>query len=215
MDDDYDIDVAAIFHRATLGDTDALNLLFSYLSHLFAKISVLASAKYKIEVDQINQELHIVLWEKIHTVRSFQKLAGWLYRVASNYCLNQIRHQRSEIARQDILRRGQQPSTRRNGVPMVEFTAVNLPNQEPEDNETLEKFQKAALDKLQKATESFHPALVDGWINHTPRKIIKEQTGLSLPTVYRRMKELLKIADAIKKEFEAEVAAEKIKNSKV
>jgi RNA polymerase sigma factor (sigma-70 family) len=183
--------------RARLTEHPAMWLLLD-------EVSAWAARTYKLERDEIRENVLVAIFNRLETLTRPSDLEGWCYGVAKNYCLNQLRHLRIEKRYQELELANQQSRRgRRHGVPVEPSYLVPSP-----EEELLAKEQRRLLrEALQRAIQSLPDSpdsLVKAWMEGKTAKQISEETGLPLSTVYRRVTKMQK---AFLKELLSEIEA--------
>ncbi len=167
-----DIALEGILLKVATGDSAALTSLLedATAAELIEEVSKRAASKYKHDRADIRQALALQILTSINTLADANKLYGWLYVTAKNYCLNAIKHQNEETRALE-------------NNPLLPSQSLT-PEQQLIDKEK-EENQEARLQRLRMVTRSFPPEIVSRWARgESPRKIAQE-TGKPLATVYR------------------------------
>jgi DNA-directed RNA polymerase specialized sigma24 family protein len=170
--DSNDTALEGILLKVATGDSAALTSLLedATAAELIEEVSKRAASKYKHDRADIRQVLALQILTSINTLADANKLYGWLYVTAKNYCLNAIKHQNEETR-----------ALKNNPL---------LPSQPPTPEQQLidkeqEESQEARLQRLRMVTRSFPPEIVSRWARgESPRKIAQE-TGKPIATIYR------------------------------
>ncbi len=87
----------ALIERARSGDQDAFSLLVRLHQRQIYALA-LRMLHDSEEATEATQEVFLSAWQGLRTFRGDARFTTWLYRIAYNYCLKQIEHQRRDAA---------------------------------------------------------------------------------------------------------------------
>jgi RNA polymerase sigma factor (sigma-70 family) len=117
--------------RLREGNLEAFNILYwKYHSALY--LNVIRLTKDAVLAEDIVQEVFITLWEKKHTLKGDQSLAGWLFTISYNKSVDALKKQLKESAVIKLL---------------------DIPQEEPENVNVAEE----QINMLNKALEQLSP----------------------------------------------------------
>lgn len=173
MPEEYSEDIE-LFQQIAAGDEKAFEIIFrKYLPRL--KPFILGFVKVEAVTDEILQELFLKVWTVRVNLIHVGNPSSWLYKVASNLSLDQLRRQATEykIVKESLEKEGN------NTFDLFEHvSAKQLQNIIHEAIETLPG-QRKRIYKLAKET---------GW----PHKKIAEHLGISVSTVKNQVTNAVK-----------------------
>lgn len=191
-----------LVEKAVSGDEVALNALIAHpeMNQILEELSAWAERMYEQDREDIKQNLLIISYKNIHSLRDTSNFKSWLFKIARNYCLNTIRRDKREKLFSDEVSDQNRADKKLDGEPLAQFKSELTPEQELliKEKETL--FEK----QVRKATEPFSPEIVERWANGQSPKQIAEETGRPLKSVYRVLKNM---QDAIIRESLSEIDA--------
>lgn len=99
-----DLQVGEAIERCRKGDIDALEPIYRQYRDLVFRICYRMAGNSAQAADW-TQEIFIHVFEKIRSYRGNAKFSTWLYRVATNYCLDQLKTTRETVSLESLAER--------------------------------------------------------------------------------------------------------------
>ena len=201
-DDISGITLEQLVEKAKSGNEEALTAVLEHseINRILDAVSAWGEHKFKQDRAEIRDVLIFKLIKNFEAIHNPRRLNSWLFSVARNYCISELRRSKGERAYVDEINHIIDGNKKHGGHLMQQSTSVETPEQELLNKEREILFEK----QVRKATESFPQEIVELWKKgKTPKEIAKE-IGISVATIYRTITE---IQNAVMKESLSEVDA--------
>jgi RNA polymerase sigma factor (sigma-70 family) len=169
--------------KFTKGNVGALKALMEHpdLLYLLRILGIWAEVRFQQNREEIRQVMWIKIPLKIHTIQHPERFRSWCYKVVRNYCLNEIRRQKLELAYLERLKEQQLDGNKRAGKPRNQLSAILT----PED----EYLRHAGVERAAKRFPK-QEWLRKAWEDGKSAKEISKELGKPKKTVYRWLKEM-------------------------
>jgi len=85
-------DVVSLVERAKQGESKAFAILFNQYSGIVYQTAYGILENHE-DAEDITQEVFVLAYKKLHTLRAQTSIRGWLYRIAVNLCNEHLRRE--------------------------------------------------------------------------------------------------------------------------
>ena len=128
-----------------------------WMRNLIDEVAALAAQQYRREKEEISSVLWVAVLTKISTLRSPEKIKGWLYTIAKNFCLKEGRKARVErIYAEKVMRPSQMVSSPQGGPTLH---SCSMPTFEQALSKEEELREEKGAKNVRRVSKRFPPAL--------------------------------------------------------
>jgi len=156
--------------------------------------------KYVQDKDLVNEILSqtfISVWEKVDQYNSKYNFSTWVYAIAKNEALGQIRNMNKNLSHDKLTENHSKILKMYSPTDSIESEVIG-----PVGEELIQRLYDASLNAINKLKEPYKTVLIEREVNRKQLQTIADELGWNTSTVKTRLRKARKdLANKVKKEY--------------